>query len=807
MFHHPIPRVCARRGAISVSPSDRLGSPSPRRAPNTTPFRLSALKADTGFALRGMTGALAAASLTALMVFTVFGMLPASSSLGDSAVDRAPSIFPAGGARHVGNGDGDSDTETSEAEAGPLESSSPIETRVLSGAPANTTQKANTTSSIASAGLVINPTFDSSITSNPNSAAIQSAINQAIALHQSLFSDQVSVSILFRYSNRSPSGTLLPSGALAQSNYVVYQIPWSTYINSLEADAKTANDAKANASLALTALSNNILAASANGRSIGLNTPTAMFANGTVGSGGPYDGIVTINSAAAFQFTRPPTGNHYDALRSIEHEMDEVLGLGSFIHQSTDLRPQDLFSWSSAGTRNLTATGTRYFSINSGTTNIVGFNQKATGDFGDWLSAACPQAHPYVQNAFSCPAQYSDISATSPEGINLDVIGYDLVTLPAAPVATGATSLTATGFVANWNTVAGAAGYRLDVSNSSSFSGYVTGFQNLDVGNVVSRSVTGLVANTKYFYRVRAYNGVGTSGNSNVITATPNATPTPTPTVTPTPTPTITPTPTPTVTPTPTPTPTASPTPTATPGSDRSVTWQNTPAHDGCNPWSSMAPPLTLKWQHDFTSQGVNAVSYPLIAQGLVIVTTAAYSGNNYTLSLVAFDEATGQQKWSANMPGTFGFFNAAYDSGKVFVVNFAGLMNAFDAATGNPLWSVSLPNQYAFTSPPTASNGLVFVGGAGDGGTLYAVDEGTGAVRWTASVENGDHSSPAVTASSVFVSYACPQSYAFTPTTGQAQWHYSGGCEGGGARTTPVYHLGNVYVRGVFITVVRLTA
>src|SRR5437763_9383559 len=42
------------------------------------------------------------------------------------------------------------------------------------------------------------------------------------------------------------------------------------------------------------------------------------------------------------------------------------------------------------------------------------------------LVGACPQTHPYVQNAFGCTGQDSDISATSPEGINLDVIGYDL---------------------------------------------------------------------------------------------------------------------------------------------------------------------------------------------------------------------------------------------------------------------------------------------------------------------------------------------------------------------------------------------
>jgi len=90
------------------------------------------------------------------------------------------------------------------------------------------------------------------------------------------------------------------------------------------------------------------------------------------------------------------------------------------------IRPQDLFSWSSPDVRNITSDGTRYFSIDSGRTNIVNFNQTPPGDFGDWFSEPCPQHHPFVQNAFGCPDQFSDISATSPEGINLDVIGYNL---------------------------------------------------------------------------------------------------------------------------------------------------------------------------------------------------------------------------------------------------------------------------------------------------------------------------------------------------------------------------------------------
>src|SRR5262249_49766415 len=157
--------------------------------------------------------------------------------------------------------------------------------------------------------------------------------------------------------------------------------------NALVIDAKTANDAAATASLPMSPLSTNVKPSSAAGRAVGLNTPPAMFADGHVAVGGPYDGIVTINSAQAFSFTRPPGAMTFDARRSTEHEIDEVLGLGSFLNGvGSDLRPQDLFSWSAPASRNLTSTGSRYFSIDSGKTDIVDFNQNSNGDFGDWFS-------------------------------------------------------------------------------------------------------------------------------------------------------------------------------------------------------------------------------------------------------------------------------------------------------------------------------------------------------------------------------------------------------------------------------------
>ena len=276
-------------------------------------------------------------------------------------------------------------------------------------------------------GLTIHATFDSSIANNPNSAAIQAMISRAISFHESLFTDPITIQIRFRYSTTTPDGMTLPMGTLAQTDFVVYQIRWGSYISALRADATSSNDTQANASLPSTALSPNVQPASAAGRAVGLNTRPAMFADGSVGQGGPYDAIVTLNSAAPYQFSRPPAAGNFDAQRSTEHEVDEAIGLGSRLGgNGSDVRPQDLFSWSSPGHRSISSSGTRYFSINGGVTNIVNFNQDSHGDFGDWLSGACPQTHPYVQNAFGCAGQDSDISATSPEGINLDVIGYDL---------------------------------------------------------------------------------------------------------------------------------------------------------------------------------------------------------------------------------------------------------------------------------------------------------------------------------------------------------------------------------------------
>ncbi len=100
-----------------------------------------------------------------------------------------------------------------------------------------------------------------------------------------------------------------------------------------------------------------------------------------------------------------------------------------------------------------------------------------------------------------------------------DVTFTTLPNPPGVPVAKAATASNATGFTANWSAVSGADTYRLDVSTTSDFSTYVTGYQNKYISNVTSSAVTGLSGGHTYYYRVRAVNTGGTSGNSNQITA------------------------------------------------------------------------------------------------------------------------------------------------------------------------------------------------------------------------------------------------------------------------------------------------
>ena len=229
------------------------------------------------------------------------------------------------------------------------------------------------------------------------------------------------------------------------------------------------------------------------------------------------------------------------------------------------------------------------------------------------------------------------------------------------------------------------------------------------------------------------------------------------------------------------------------------VTYQIDPAHDGSQ--SRSAPrvsTLTRKWKVTLgpaggSLAGAGQVSYPIIARGRVFVTVE--NTDTYGSHLYALNASTGARVWSVALAHTYGFSALAYDGQTIFALNYDGLLTAFSASTGHELWASQMPDQWSFTAPPTAYDGVVYVSGAGYGGYVYAVSEADGKVRWEATVENGDKSSPAVDATGVYVSYAGQQDYRLS-LTGKLVWHHTTCCEGGGG-STAVLHGSRVYARG----------
>jgi hypothetical protein len=89
--------------------------------------------------------------------------------------------------------------------------------------------------------------------------------------------------------------------------------------------------------------------------------------------------------------------------------------------------------------------------------------------------------------------------------------------------ANSASQISDSSFNANWQPAATATGYLLDVAYDEQFTNFVNGFEDHDVGSDTTYTVTGLLFETDYFYRIRAYNASDTGAYSNTVEITTTA--------------------------------------------------------------------------------------------------------------------------------------------------------------------------------------------------------------------------------------------------------------------------------------------
>jgi hypothetical protein len=284
--------------------------------------------------------------------------------------------------------------------------------------------------------LVINPTFDASITNDPNAAAIEATINRTIAAYESLIADNVTVNITFKEKNTGLGG----------SNFFFFFENYSDYRSALVSHATSANDNTAIASLPNQSTDPindqaTVRVGAPLARALGFNAPTST------------DGTISLNTSICnLDRTSVQDPNKYDLQAVTAHEIDEILGFGSTLDAANNGDPaptgrvstDDLFRYDQNGNRSYTtsATAQAYFSIDGGQTDLARFNQTHTtqnaGDYGDWYSFFGGQT-PQVQDAFNTPGAKANLGV---EMTRLDVNGYTLNPLNA-PAVTAAANQTA----------------------------------------------------------------------------------------------------------------------------------------------------------------------------------------------------------------------------------------------------------------------------------------------------------------------------------------------------------------------------
>jgi hypothetical protein len=268
----------------------------------------------------------------------------------------------------------------------------------------------------ARANIVFVANFDSSINTDPNGANIKAAINQAIASYEAMITTPITVNITFQ-----EMGT-----GLGQSLTFINTVTYNQYLAALQSHS-SGDFVDTSALASLPSGPNNPV----NGTT-GMTLATAnLRALGLSGGSVTTDSTISINTGITNYTGKAFNPSFYDLEAVVEHEMDEALGLGSFLDNGSttgNIRPEDLFRYSASGVRSFTTSSaaTSYFSINGGVTNLINFNQvgpPGSSDYGDWAGSGTP----HVQDAFGTPGSTPVFGV---EGTALDAIGYNFVAVP-----------------------------------------------------------------------------------------------------------------------------------------------------------------------------------------------------------------------------------------------------------------------------------------------------------------------------------------------------------------------------------------
>ena len=192
-----------------------------------------------------------------------------------------------------------------------------------------------------------------------------------------------------------------------------------------------------------------------------------------------------------------------------------------------------------------------------------------------------------------------------------------------------------------------------------------------------------------------------------------------------------------------------------------------------------------VKWK--FHTDGY-IVSSPAVANGVAYVGSTDHN-------LYAIDSATGALKWKFKTNSRI-TSSPAVASGLVYIESYDGNFYAVDAVNGTLRWKFQTAGEHRFAgkhlhgalptgetmpdpfdfylSSPNLWNGAVYFG-SGDG-NVYALDAGSGRLKWKFQTGDVVHASPAISDGRLFIGSWDSYFYALDALTGREVWRLKTG-------------------------------
>jgi hypothetical protein len=294
----------------------------------------------------------------------------------------------------------------------------------------------------ATHAMIINITFDSSITSLGNAAQVEAAINLAAQVYEALYTNNITVNITAYFASVD-----LGQSLVSETGNPTY----AEITNYLRATRTTFAD------------SNSVASLPASDPAAGINVwwlpwaearnfaAVGLYAYGVVANDGTQDGSVYFSDTEPYALnpTNRAVPGESDLTSVAEHEISEVLGRGLGLNitntpVTNGFVPFDLFRFTNSAAHMFRTNALNaYFSADNGVTPLAFFNPDPTaGDLQDWKVHSPADSFDYsLTQGQEGYLSYADLTA-------LDVLGYNLnfhpPKLAAARGATGKVQLTFT---------------------------------------------------------------------------------------------------------------------------------------------------------------------------------------------------------------------------------------------------------------------------------------------------------------------------------------------------------------------------